>query len=370
MTRATGSNWSVLGRALLGCVLAASAGCAAGSREHRDAPALPAWSYDSTMIFPASRPLARPEDGVMLPDGRLIVADERSGLRVVHLDGSTAPFGDMAAAGYVHRPPERSGGANGVSLEPGGTHVIVSDVLGGGIYRVEISSGRAEMLYQHRYGVNTAVRDSRGAVWFTQSAQNAPADGQGRLYAALDVARPEGALLRLASTDGRLADRAEVVVDSLRFANGLAIDEMNGRLYVAETTGHRVLRFTVDYEAGRLGERSVLMEDVMADNLTLADGQLWLVVPLTSELIAVNTSTGERHTAFQASTEPQRKVLAEFMRRGRAGEPRLELFTPAMWAPLPWPVTGVIVDGRGRPAYLTGLGDALLKLAPERQPLP
>ena len=44
------------------------------------AAALPTWTWDSTMIFPADRSLNRPEDGVALPDGRLIVADQVSGL--------------------------------------------------------------------------------------------------------------------------------------------------------------------------------------------------------------------------------------------------------------------------------------------------
>ncbi len=40
----------------------------------------------------------------------------------------------------------------------------------------------------------------------------------------------------------------------------------------------------------------------------------------------------------------------------------MELFTPAVWAPLPGFITGVIISpGRG-PVYLTGLGDALVRL--------
>jgi hypothetical protein len=40
----------------------------------------------------------------------------------------------------------------------------------------------------------------------------------------------------------------------------------------------------------------------------------------------------------------------------------MDLFTPALWAPLPGLITGVIVGpGRG-PVYFTGLGNALLRL--------
>ncbi len=359
------SRWSVMKMALhLTCMTIAS-GCAGdtNARGTSDAAALPQWTYDSTMVFPGDHSLARPEDGIALPDGRLIVADQVHGLRLVEIDGASKPFGDLVAAGYLHRPPDHPGGANGIALEPGGTHLLLADAFGGAIYRVDVSSGATEKVYQHRYGINTAVRDSRGAIWFTQSAHNTPEAGEARLWAAVDIQRPEGALLRLGTQAGRLAAAAEVIVDSLFFANGLAIDEASGHLYMAETTGGRVLRYRVDLDAGRVSERSVFLDSVAADNLELdGEGHLWIASPLTNELLVVNTATGERHTAFRSLTPAQQKVADEFTRRGQTGAPRMELFTPAVWAPLPGPITGIIVGSAGGPVYLTGLGNALLKL--------
>ena len=102
-------------------LLALASGCG-----HHDAALqdLPVWTFDASQIFPADRTLARPEDGVALADGRLIVADQEVGLRLVEKDGSSQPFGDLAGAGYAHRPPERHGAVNGISLEPGGTHLL------------------------------------------------------------------------------------------------------------------------------------------------------------------------------------------------------------------------------------------------------
>lgn len=54
------------------------------------------------------------------------------------------------------------------------------------------------------------------------------------MWATVDVTVPEGALLRLGMQDGRFATEAEVVVDSLYFANGVAIDERSGHLYLTE----------------------------------------------------------------------------------------------------------------------------------------
>jgi sugar lactone lactonase YvrE len=350
--------------ALLGTWIAA-AGCAPDSPpgDASAAAALPHWTWDSTTVFPADRSLLRPEDGIALPDGRLIVSDQAHGLRMVEMDGSSKPFGDLVAKGYSHHPPEHNGGANGVALEPGGTHLLVADVFGGAIYRVEIASGATEKLYQHRYGINTAVRDSRGAIWFTQSAQNTPEAGEARMWETVDRPRSEGALLRLELRDGRPAGEARVVVDSLFFANGVAIDETSGHLYLAETVAGRVLRYRVDLDSGRVSERTVFVDSVGADNLELdGEGHLWVAVPLNNELLIVNTATGARHTAFRSLTTAQQEVLQEFTRRGQAGVSRMELFTPAFWAPLPGLVTGVIVGPGADPVYLTGLGNALVRL--------
>jgi hypothetical protein len=182
------------------------------------------------------------------------------------------------------------------------------------------------------------------------------------MWAAVDVPISDGALLRLASQDGKLAATATVVVDSLLYANGLAIDEQAGLLYVAETTGGRVLRYRVDLTSGRVSERSVFAE-IAADNLELdGAGYLWVASPLDNALVVVNTATGERHTAFQLQTPAQQAQLAEFNRLGEAGTSRMELITPDLWAPLPGIVTGLIVSPAGGPVYLTGLGDALVRL--------
>jgi sugar lactone lactonase YvrE len=345
--------------------IALAAGCANGTsdRASDDTTALPQWTFDASMVFPGDGSLLRPEDGVALSDGRLIVGDQVHGLRLVEPDGTSAPFGDMAAAGYVHQPPEHSGGPNGVSLEPGGTHVLVADIFQGRIYRVDVTTGETERVYQHSYGVNTAIRDSRGAIWFTQSAHNTPEEGEARMWATVDIPVPEGALLRLGMEDGRLAEEAEVLVDSLYFANGVVIDETSGHLYVAETMGLRVLRYRVDLDTGRLSERSVFVDGVEPDNLELdGEGHLWVALPLSNALLVVDTETGARHTAFRSLTPTQQEAAEEFARRGETGESRMELFTPASWAPLPGPITGLILSQDRGPVYLTNLGNALVKL--------
>jgi hypothetical protein len=184
-----------------------------------------------------------------------------------------------------------------------------------------------------------------------------------RRDAAVDVPKPDGAVLRLPVVNGRLATTAETVVDGLLYANGLAIDERSGHLYVAETTGDRVLRYRVDLTSGRVSERSVFV-DVAGDNLELDDaGRLWVALPLDNALVVVDTRTGHRDTVFQLQSAAQQAQSAEFNRRGTTGTSRLELLTPDLWTPLPGFVTGVILSNGAGPVYITGLGDALIRLA-------
>ncbi|MGK2935882.1 MAG: SMP-30/gluconolactonase/LRE family protein [Gemmatimonadaceae bacterium] len=346
--------------AILGASIVLLGGC---DRAPETAETMPRWSYDSTMIFPANRGLAKPEDGVLLPGGRLLVTDQARGLRIIDPDGSTRPFGELASAGYVHNPPAREGGANGISLEPDGAHALVTNIELGHIYRVNVTSGAAEKVYQHRYGINAAVRDSQGSIWFTQSAHNSAETGLGAMWAAVDAGVADGALLRLPMTGGRLAQEAKIILDSLRFANGIAIDEKNGHLYVSEMMANRVLRYRVDLATGALSERTVVLQGHAIDNLELDDsGNLWMVAPITNEVIVLNTGTLASHSAFVTQTTIQAERSAEFARRGEKGEARLELLSPEQWAPLPGFITGLILSpGRG-PIYLTGLGDALIRL--------
>lgn len=349
---------------LTGCLTLAIACGMEKAAEEPTAEALRQWTFDASMVFPADGSLMRAEDGVMLADGRLLVTDQAVGLRLVELDGTSRPFGDLPGAGYRHQPPAHAGGANGVSLEPGGTHALVTDIFGGAIYRVDVASGATEKVYQHSYGINSAVRDTRGTIWFTQSARNTPEQGEGRMWATVDVPAPEGALYRLPMADGKLAARAELLVDSLLFGNGVAIDEASGKLYLAETVGGRVLRFDVDLATGALSGRTVFVDGVGADNLELdGAGHLWVALPLSNEILVVNTATGARHVAFKSQTPAQAELLAEFMRRGTVNEPRVGMINPELWAPLPGPVTGVILGGATDPVYITSLGNALVRLA-------
>lgn len=322
-------------------------------------------SYEHVALFPPDRSLVRPEDGVMLADGTLLIADQQHGLVALDPEGAKRPFGDFAAAGYVHEPPERSAGPNGVAMEPDGIHVLVADILTGAIYRINIETEQVVLIHQHEFGANSARRDSSGAVWFTQSTRNrAGPDSETRMFAAVDEGVLDGALFRLPPpADGRTSSVAELKLSGLTFGNGVAIDEGRGEIYVAETMANRIVGYRLSVADGSLSEGRVVAELPTPDNIELdAAGRLWVASPIANALLVVDPDSGGWTTAFHPQTSEHQHLMVDWQRRSQSGESRLALIGPNMWSPLPGLLTGLILTTDGGPIYLTGLGDALVKL--------
>lgn len=358
----------MLTAALLGLGLAACAPEPAATPEAVEPPAAAAvprtLTFGDGNLFPAGRTLHRPESGVILADGTLVVVDQVNGLTAIAPDGSIRPYGNFAEAGYSHTPPEYAAGPNGAAFEPDRRHLLVADVFTGSLWRTDTQTETTTRIYQHPFGINYAHRDSTGAIWFTQSTENAPPGSDGRLFAALDVPLPDGALFRIApAPEGEPLPAPVVVLDGLQFANGFAIDETRGKLFLAETVANQITTYTVDLATGTLTQRAVLTSVFSPDNVEQSeDGALWVASPMANQVLEINPDTGESRVAFSAQTDAAAAIVAEFGRRAEAGEPRLELLTPVVWEPMPGLVTGVIHTPGGGPVYVSGLGDALLKI--------
>jgi sugar lactone lactonase YvrE len=349
--------------ALLLLIAAIGASACAPTPDH-ETGALRTWTFAEATVFPADRSLLRPEDGVVLPDKTIIVADQTHGLIALSPDGTKRPFGEFAEAGYVHEPPSRKAGPNGVALDPGGKHVLVADIFTGAIYRVDIKSEATERIYAHPFGVNSAHSDSTGAIWFTQSTENAGPESEARMFAAADRPLSDGALYRIAPpSSGGAQTVAELKVAGLDFANGFVIDEGRGELYLSETLADRVLGFKMSPSTGALSDRRVVANVLTPDNIELDEsGRLWVASPIRNEVVVISPESGESQSVFRPESADNDRIAAEWRRRGEAGESRLELIAPAMWAPMPGLLTGVILTPGGGPVYLSGLGDALVRL--------
>ena len=241
--------------------------------------------------------------------------------------------------------------------------MLVADVLTGAIYRVNTESEDVERIHQHEFGANSARRDSRGAVWFTQSTRNSGPDSEVEMFAAVDSRALDGALFRLPPSGDAAESTAELKVSGLAFGNGVAIDEARGRLYVAETMADRIVSYRLEVETGSISEGRILAELPTPDNIDLdSAGNLWVASPIANALLVVDPESGEWATAFHPRTAAHDRLMIEWGRRTESGEPRLPLFTPDMWEPLPGLVTGLILAPDGETIYLTGLGDSLVKL--------
>ncbi|WP_324827819.1 SMP-30/gluconolactonase/LRE family protein [Qipengyuania zhejiangensis] len=315
-------------------------------------------------FFPADRSLTHAEDGVMLPDGRLLVGDWEHGLVGLSPDGTKHPFGDFAAAGFRTKPDPLWNSPNGISWEPDGRHVLVADITGGHIYRVDTKTEAVSRIYDHPFGVNAVVRDPTGVIWFTQSTENAAGEGsEARMFAAADKPLGDGSVWRMAADQvGSTNPEVVKVAEGLDFANGIAFDAVRGRLYVAEIVANRVLSFAVDPDTGLLSDRRVLAEITTPDNLELdEDGTLWVTSPFANAVFTVDPDTGKWEVVFAPAPETSERIVADFRRRQAAGAPILPLLSPDIWGPMPGLLTGVIHASDGT-VYVSGLGDALVRL--------
>lgn len=353
-------------RIIAGPACLALAACSTIAADHATGDTLaayPHWTLSDAVTFPHQRTLLHAEDGVMLDDGRLIVGDAQHGLVFVAADGSKAPFGNFADAGFIAGPASGWSNPNGVALEPDGRHLLVADIVEGKIFRANIATGDVELVYDHAYGVNTAVADGHGTIWFTQSTRNASGpDAEGRMYAAVDRPMGDGALYRLRMDEGG-AWQAIEVAGGFDFANGVAVDEARGRIYVAESLGGAVRVFSVDFASGEVREELRPLPIFSPDNVELdASGNLWVAQPFANAVSVIDPDTAQLRRVFDPTPEHARQMEAEINRRLAAGEGLAALLGPELFGPLPGVVTGVILSPHGDMVYVSGLGDALIRL--------
>lgn len=322
----------------------------------------PRWTFDQSQIFPQDRPLARPEDGKALPDGRLVVGDERHGLLLINKDGSHRPFGKFKKAGYVHNPPDFPGGPNGVFLEHDGRHILRVDIYTGTIFRVNTETEETRLIYDHPFGVNSIYRDRQGTLWFTQSTNNAAEHAKKGLWEATNLSVATGALFKLGGSGDEFASEAEKMVADIYLANGIVFDKKEQYLYLSETMMDRVLRFRVDGETGSLSDRETYQLVLMPDNLAVdANNNLWIVSFFANQVTVIDHQCRSAHTVFQATSKQRTAALDEWVRRSHLGQPRLDLLTANTGNPLPISLTGLFFSPNYDAVYFTGLGNAILR---------
>jgi gluconolactonase len=194
-----------------------------------------------------------PEGPVAMADGSVILVEIAAGaITRVRPDGTKET---------VAKP---GGGPNGAALGPGGMLYVCNngglawtrredgrlipahsaeDHAGGRIERVDLASGRVEVLYESCGGVrlsapNDLVFDTHGGFWFTDHGATV---GRMRVRGAVYYARADGSHIEEASFP-------------LEGPNGIGLSPDGGELYVAETVPCRLWAYPVT-APGKLGRR-------------------------------------------------------------------------------------------------------------------
>ncbi len=188
--------------------------------------------------------LAFPEGPVALPDGSVLVVEVANGrLTRVHPGGrlqTVAEVGDgpngaaMGPDGKVYLC--NNGGFAWHVDDDGKRHVVgtSADYRGGRIERVDLDTGRVEVLYRQvgEYllrGPNDLVFDRQGGFWFTDLGKTRARDiDRGGVY----YARPDGSLLK-------------EVIFPISKPNGVGLSPDEKTLYVAETETGRLWAFDI-----------------------------------------------------------------------------------------------------------------------------
>ncbi|MFO7570366.1 MAG: SMP-30/gluconolactonase/LRE family protein [Smithellaceae bacterium] len=211
--------------------------------------------------------LLRPEGVMALDDGRLYAADARGCCACVDAKGETAFFGALG------------GLPNGICVDTEG-HCIVAN-LGNGQVQSLSPEGRHTVLMTEADGKamptpNFPFLDFTGRLWVSNSTDNPDVD------ASLQAPIPDGCLVVI--TKGL---PPKIVADGICFANGVAVDQREAYVYVAETMQRRVLRYRIHAD-NSVGRAEVYGPETLGrvgfpDGIAFDEaGHLWVTFPVAN----------------------------------------------------------------------------------------
>jgi sugar lactone lactonase YvrE len=219
------------------------------------------------------------EDVVVDADGWVLTGTADGAVFRVRPDGAR-----------IDRVGHTGGRPLGLELLPDG-RVLVCDARRG-LLALDAATGGIEELTTTVQGrrmefCNNAAVHSDGDIWFTDSSR---VFGIDRWKADLVENTTSGRLLRR-SPDGTV----EVVLDGLRFANGVALAADESYVAVAETAGRSVVRRWLT--GPRQGQSDHLVTDLPGypDNISRgSDGLVWVTVASPKDPVLERLMTGPR----------------------------------------------------------------------------
>lgn len=202
----------------------------------------------------------------------------------------------------VEKVAETGGRPLGIEVQRDG-RLLVCDARRG-LLRVHVGSGAVDPVLERAAGrrmvfCNNATIAGDGTTWFTDSSGRYGIDSW-RTEVAEDTR--SGRLMRMAP-DGTV----EVVLDSLSFANGVALSRDESFVVVAETNARTLVRLWLT--GGRAGTRDLLAQDLPGypDNVALgSDGLIWVALTSPKTRLVTLLQRGPAWLARAATRAPQR----------------------------------------------------------------
>jgi sugar lactone lactonase YvrE len=251
-------------------------------------------------LHPVAQGITRPEDVLLLPDGRVLASDEGSAVAALDQDGALRRIG------------QAGGSPNGLGLLPDGKVAIANFELGN-LQEVDLGSGAVRVIASEttdgiplRYA-NYPLVDPEGGVWLSCCTE------RDDITAALAVPKPDGLLVYVDTTG------SAKVVTRLVFPNCMASDASGRYIYVCRTATTDVVRFPIlgpgvlgpeepfgpplgGRRADEVGPefQQVVADPLMAQRWGLADGcafdaegNLWVTLVMSNSILGI-TPAGER----------------------------------------------------------------------------
>jgi sugar lactone lactonase YvrE len=233
--------------------------------------------------------LQRPECIIARRDGTLLTCDERGIMEI-------EPGGGQR----LHSPSALDVDTQSLQLEsnylPNGLFAEAADrflIANFGTDRLErlFASGECEIVCDRIDGVavgkvNFVTKDSRGRIWFTVSTRRAS-----WLEAINDGTLCDGYVAILDENGPR------IVAEGLSFANECRLDATERHLFVAETRGRRITRFSLR-DDGSAHDRTVYGDADLGgfpDGIAFdAQGNLWGTLIGREQIYAIDQS-GRKH---------------------------------------------------------------------------
>jgi len=202
----------------------------------------------------------------------------------------------------IDRVAHTGGRPLGLEIDPDG-RLLVCDARRG-VLRIDTATGAIEPVVDRVAGTpmvfcNNAAIASDGTVWFSDSSTRF---GIERWKDDLVQDTRTGRLLRLTG-DGAV----EVVLDGLRFANGVALSAAEDYVAVAETSARTVVRRWLTGE--RAGQRDHLVQDLPGypDNIARgSDGLVWVTIASPTDPVLERLQRGPLWVRRQVTRIPAR----------------------------------------------------------------